>query len=111
MGSSIFTEDGIEKLGLGTGVIASSNGYIITNEHVSGDKYSSCYVTLENGNTYDANVVWSDATLDLSIVKINLEGLKAVKLGDSTSVKAGQTVYAIGNPIGCLLYTSDAADD
>lgn len=100
MGSSIFTEDGIEKLGLGTGVIASSNGYIITNKHVSGDKYSSCYVTLENGNTYDANVVWADATLDLSIVKINLEGLKAVKLGDSTSVKAGQTVYAIGNPIG-----------
>lgn len=100
IGSSIFAEDGIEKLGLGTGIIASSNGYIITNKHVSGDKYSSCYVTLENGNTYDAKVVWADATLDLSIVKINLGGLKAVKLGDSTSVKAGQTVYAIGNPIG-----------
>ena len=38
--------------------------------------------------------------MDLSIVKIKLEGLQAVKLGDSTSVKAGQTVYAIGNPIG-----------
>ena len=100
MGSSIFTEDGIEKLGLGTGIIASSNGYIITNKHVSGDKYSSCYVTLENGNTYDATVVWADATLDLSIVKINLEGLTAIKLGDSNSVKAGQSVYAIGNPIG-----------
>ena len=100
IGSSIFTQDGIEKLGLGTGVIVSSNGYIITNKHVSGDRYSSCYVTLENGNTYDANVVWADATLDLSIVKIKLEGLQAVKLGDSTSVKAGQTVYAIGNPIG-----------
>ena len=100
IGSSIFTQDGIEKLGLGTGVIVSSNGYIITNKHVSGDRYSTCYVTLENGNTYDANVVWADATLDLSIVKIKLEGLQAVKLGDSTSVKAGQTVYAIGNPIG-----------
>lgn len=100
MGSSIFTEDGIEKLGLGTGIIASSNGYIITNKHVSGDKYSSCYVTLENGNTYDATVVWADATLDLSIVKINLEGLTTIKLGDSNSVKAGQSVYAIGNPIG-----------
>ena len=99
MGSSIFTEDGIEKLGLGTGIIASSNGYIITNKHVSGDKYSSCYVTLENGNTYDATVVWADATLDLSIVKINLEGLTTIKLGDSNSVKAGQSVYAIGNPI------------
>ena len=100
MGSSIFAEDGIEKLGLGTGIIASSNGYIITNKHVSGDKYSSCYVTLENGNTYDATVVWADATLDLSIVKINLEGLTTIKLGDSNSVKAGQSVYAIGNPIG-----------
>ena len=100
IGSSIFAQDGIEKLGLGTGIIASSNGYIITNKHVSGDKYSSCYVTLENGNTYDATVVWADATLDLSIVKINLGGLQAVKLGDSNSVKAGQTVYAVGNPIG-----------
>lgn len=100
MGSSIFAEDGIEKLGLGTGIIASSNGYIVTNKHVSGDKYSSCYVTLENGNTYDATVVWADETMDLSIVKINIEGLKAVKLGDSNSVKAGQTAYAIGNPIG-----------
>ncbi len=100
MGSSIFTEDGIEKLGLGTGIIASSNGYIITNKHVSGDKYSSCYVTLENGSTYDATVVWADATLDLSIVKINLEGLTTIKLGDSNNVKAGQSVYAIGNPIG-----------
>lgn len=88
IGSSIFTQDGIEKLGLGTGVIVSSNGYIITNKHVSGDRYSTCYVTLENGNTYDANVVWADATLDLSIVKIKLEGLQAVKLGDSTSGKS-----------------------
>lgn len=100
IGNSIFAKDGIEKLGLGTGIIASSNGYIITNKHVSGDKYSSCYVTLENGNTYDATVVWADATLDLSIVKINLGGLQAIKLGDSNGVKAGQTVYAVGNPIG-----------
>ncbi len=100
MGSSIFTEKGIEKLGLGTGIIVDSNGYILTNRHVSGDKYSNCYVTLENGNTYDAKVVWADENLDLSIVKINLTGLKAVKFGDSNSVKAGEPVYAIGNPIG-----------
>lgn len=100
MGSSIFSEKGIEKLGLGTGIIVASNGYIITNRHVSGDKYSNCYVTLENGNTYDAKVVWADENLDLSIAKINLTGLKAVKFGDSNSVKAGEPVYAIGNPIG-----------
>lgn len=100
MGSSIFAEDGIEKLGLGTGVIVAQNGYIVTNRHVSGDKYSNCYVTLENGSTYDAKVVWADATLDLSIVKVNLTGLKTVNLGDSNIVKVGEPVYAIGNPIG-----------
>lgn len=100
IGSSIFTEKGIEKLGLGTGVIATTNGYIVTNRHVSGDKFSNCYVTLENGSTYDAKVVWADETLDLSIVKINLTGLKPAKFGDSNSVKAGEPVYAIGNPIG-----------
>lgn len=100
LGSSIFAEKGIEKLGLGTGVIATKNGYIVTNRHVSGDKFSNCYVTLENGSTYDAKVVWADETLDLSIVKINLTGLKPAKFGNSNSVKAGEPVYAIGNPIG-----------
>lgn len=100
IGSSIFAEKGIEKLGLGTGVIATTNGYIVTNRHVSGDKFSNCYVTLENGSTYDAKVVWADETLDLSIVKINLTGLKPAKFGNSNSVKAGEPVYAIGNPIG-----------
>ncbi len=100
LGSSIFAEKGIEKLGLGTGVIATTNGYIVTNRHVSGDKFSNCYVTLENGSTYDAKVVWADETLDLSIVKINLTGLKPAKFGNSNSVKAGEPVYAIGNPIG-----------
>ena len=100
LGSSIFAEKGIEKLGLGTGVIATTNGYIVTNRHVSGDKFSNFYVTLENGSTYDAKVVWADETLDLSIVKINLTGLKPAKFGNSNSVKAGEPVYAIGNPIG-----------
>lgn len=100
MGSSVLAEDGIEKLGLGTGVIASANGYIITNRHVSGDKYSTCYVTLENSNTYEATVVWSDSDMDLSIVKINMKGLQSIKLGNSDNVQAGQTVYAVGNPLG-----------
>lgn len=47
-GSSIFLEESASKLGLGTGVIVSQNGYILTNWHVAGEKYSNCYVTLEN---------------------------------------------------------------
>lgn len=99
-GNSIFLKDGTTKLGLGTGIILSEDGYILTNEHVSGAKFSSCYVTVENGNTYTANVVWSDTDLDLSIIKINAKGLPFVTLGDSDQIKVGEKVYAIGNPIG-----------
>lgn len=99
-GNSIFLKDGSTKLGLGTGVIVSEDGYIVTNEHVSGGKYSNCYVTLENGKSYSANVVWSDTDLDLSIIKINVKGLPYVTLADSDKIRTAETVYAIGNPIG-----------
>lgn len=99
-GNSIFLKDGTTKLGLGTGIIVSENGYIITNEHVSGQKYGTCYVTLENGKNYTANVVWSDQDLDLSIIKIDALGLNYANLGDSDKIKVGEKVYAIGNPLG-----------
>lgn len=100
VGSTIFLQNGTSDLGVGSGVIISENGYILTNWHVSGDKYSSCYVTLETGNTYTGNVVWADSNLDLSIVKINMTGLKYIRLADSDNIKIGENVYAIGNPIG-----------
>ena len=98
--NSIFSNNSGIELGTGTGIIISENGYILSNSHVTGEKYSSCYVTLENGNTYDAKVVWSDVDLDLSISKINAYSLTAVKLGNSDNIKAGNSVFAIGNPIG-----------
>lgn len=99
-GNAIFLKDSATQLGLGTGVVITDNGYILTNEHVCGAKYSTCYVTLENGKTYNGNVVWADSEIDLAIVKINVKSLKYVKLGDSDSIKVADTVYAIGNPIG-----------
>ena len=99
-GTSIFSESTESQLGLGTGVIVTENGYILSNEHVTGSKYSKCYVTLENGNNYDGTVVWSDSSIDLSIVKIEANDLKYITLGDSDNIKIGETVYAIGNPIG-----------
>ena len=99
-GSSIFSSNSENDLGLGTGVIVSSDGYILSNEHVTGAKYSKCYVTLENGNTYDGTVMWSDSSIDLSITKINAKNLEAVTLGNSEDVRIGESVYAIGNPIG-----------
>lgn len=99
-GSTIFLKDGASQLGLGTGVIVSEKGYILSNEHVTGSKYSNCYVTLENGRNYTANVVWSDSSLDLSICKISVKNLPYANLGDSSNVHVGEQVYAIGNPIG-----------
>ena len=99
-GSSIFSKSQESELGLGTGFIVTENGYIVSNAHVTGEKYSKCYVTLENGMTYDGKVEWSDINLDLSIVKIEAKNLPYVNLGDSSKIRVGETVYAIGNPIG-----------
>ena len=99
-GSSIFSTNTETTLGLGTGIIISENGYILSNEHVTGTKYSTCYITLENSKKYDGTVVWSDSDLDLSITKIEANNLKYITLGDSSKIRIGETVYAIGNPIG-----------
>lgn len=99
-GNTVFLENGMEELGLGTGIIVSENGYILSNEHVTGDKYTNCYITLENGRTYTANVVWADSILDLSISKITAKNLPHVNFGDSENIRVGEEVYAIGNPIG-----------
>ena len=99
-GNSIFSNENITNLGLGTGVIVEKSGYILTNAHVSGEKYSKCYVTLVDGKTYEGQVVWSNVDIDMSIVKINQKNLQEAKLGNSDNIKVGETVYAIGNPIG-----------
>lgn len=99
-GSSIFLNNSTSDLGLGTGMIVSENGYILTNWHVAGDRYSNCYVTLENGKVLNGNVVWADTDLDLAIVKISASNLEYILLGDSDNIKIGQQAYAIGNPIG-----------
>lgn len=99
-GASIFSKSNESELGLGTGVIVTENGYILSNEHVTGGKFSKCYVTLENGKVYDGIVKWSDTDLDLSIVKIEEHDLKSIVLGDSDNIRVGENVYAIGNPIG-----------
>lgn len=99
-GSSIFSNNNETSLGLGTGIIVSENGYILSNEHVTGSQYSTCYITLENTKKYTGTVVWSDSDLDLSITKIEENNLKYVSLGDSNNIRIGESVYAIGNPIG-----------
>ena len=99
-GTSIFLEDSEKKLGLGSGIILTDNGYILTNQHVVGNKYSNCYVTLENGKCYNGSVLWADSNIDLAIVKIMANDLTYIKIGDSDNIALAEEVYAIGNPIG-----------
>lgn len=98
-GGSILNNIKSDELGLGTGIIVSQDGYILSNSHVTGEKYSNCYVTVDE-NTYEGSVKWSDTNLDLSIVKIVANDLDYASLGDSSSIKVGESVYAVGNPIG-----------
>lgn len=99
-GGSILSMATETELGLGTGIIVSSDGYILSNSHVTGEKYSTCFVRIGDKNTYTGKVVWSDTDLDLSLTKIKAQNLEEAKIGMSGSVRVGETVYAIGNPIG-----------
>ena len=99
--NSVFSSNGsYNELGLGTGLIVSNNGYILSNCHVTGEKLATCYVTLENGYTYEGSVVWCDDELDLSLTKIDAYNLPYATIGNSSNIKPGETVFAIGNPIG-----------
>ena len=85
---------------MGSGFIVNPNGYILTNSHVIGDgKYEKITVSLIDGSTEVGDVLWYDTTLDLAIVKINKAGLPTVELGDSDSLRVGEPVVAIGNPM------------
>lgn len=86
--------------GVGTGIIVSSDGLILTNQHVVSDNPSSLTVTLIDGSEHNAKVLFADATMDLAVIKIDATGLKAAKLGDSDVVAVGETAIAIGNPLG-----------
>lgn len=92
-----------EGASVGTGVIMTSDGYIITNAHViSGG--SSCWIALDTGVTYDALLVGYDAQQDLAVLKaVDAQNLPAAEFGDSDQVRVGDTVYAIGNPLGLEL--------
>ena len=84
---------------LGSGVIVSSEGHIITNNHVI-EQVDQIEVLLSDGQTKKARLVGADATVDLAVLKIDEPGLKPLKFGDSDAVQAGDFVLAIGNPFG-----------
>lgn len=87
----------------GTGVIMTSDGYIITNHHVISG-CSSAQVVLSDGRTYDAALVGSDMPSDLAVLKIEARDLTPAEFGDSDLLRVGDTTLAIGNPLGSELF-------
>ena len=87
----------------GTGFVIESNGYILTNNHVIAEAVSTngtIDVTLNSGQKYTAKVVGRDSSYDLAVLKIATTGLTALQLGDSDKVAVGDSVIAIGSPLG-----------
>lgn len=95
--NSFFGQSESQKLG--SGVIISEDGYIVTNNHVIQDA-TRVTISTSTGEEYDATIVGSDEKCDIAIIKINASGLKYAMLADSDSLKLGQEVVAIGNPLG-----------
>lgn len=93
-----------ESASSGSGFIYTADGYIVTNQHVVANA-SSINVTLYNGDTYPATLVGSDSDYDVAVLKIDAKDLPAVTLGSSTDVNVGDTVMAIGNPLGELTFS------
>ncbi|MCD8107110.1 MAG: trypsin-like peptidase domain-containing protein [Oscillospiraceae bacterium] len=91
----------------GSGFIISSDGYILTNYHVIEDS-SKITVSLYNGESYTATLVGYDENNDIAVLKIEAEGLSTVTLGDSDSLNVGDSVVAIGNPLGELTFSLTA---
>ncbi len=85
--------------GLGSGVIISPDGYIITNNHVV-DGAVDVRVTMHDRRVFPAKVVGTDPLTDLAVIKIKGSGFPSLPLGDSTELRPGQTVLAFGNPFG-----------
>jgi Do/DeqQ family serine protease len=87
------------RSGLGSGVIISTDGYILTNHHVV-DGAEQIKVDLNDNRTLDAKLVGSDPPSDLAVLKIDATNLPVLALGDSDKVRVGDVVLAIGNPLG-----------
>jgi len=88
------------KIGGGSGFIISPDGYVLTSNHVVGDREADYTVILEPEKTYPAKVISRDPISDVAILKINAKDLPYLELGNSDEIELGQTVIAIGNALG-----------
>ncbi len=99
-----FSPFSVPATGVGSGVILTADGFILTNAHVVADS-SSLTVQLEDGTEHPATVVDASTANDLALIKIEATGLTPARIGDSTSLEVGQTAVAIGSPLGTFTET------
>ena len=92
-------EESQRQLGLGSGVIISSDGYIVTNNHVI-DGAERLEITLNDNRQFNATVIGTDPNTDLALIKIDATDLPVIPMGDSDALKVGEWVLAVGNPFG-----------
>ncbi len=102
--TSRFSPFGQAVEGIGSGIILTADGYILTNHHVV-EGSSSLTVELEDGRTFPATIVKESDTTDLALIKVEATGLSAAKIGSSAALEVGQTALAIGSPLGTYTET------
>lgn len=98
-GQTWMGEQVVQRAGSGSGVIISRDGFILTNNHVIDDS-TFVRVRLSTGRMFDARIIGRDARSDLALLKIDASGLTPATFGDSTRLKPGEWVIAVGNPLG-----------
>lgn len=89
-----------QKIGSGSGFFVSSDGLIVTNKHVVADEQAEYTVITQNGTEYAAKVLARDPSNDIAVIKIDGQNFPALTLGDSDRIRVGETIIAIGNPLG-----------
>lgn len=97
LGSTWNSDPELHMRALGSGVIVSTSGDVLTNYHVV-EGAGSLFAALSDGRTFEARLIGSDSETDLALLKIDAKGLSAITIGRSEDLKVGQTVLAIGNP-------------
>lgn len=94
---AIWTSQGVVREGMGSGVIISNQGWIITNSHVIRNA-NKIFVTLSDGRVLEAGSWRADPVEDIAVIKVSADNLRAASIGNSTNLRKGQIVIAIGNP-------------
>lgn len=92
--------------GIGSGIIVSENGYILTNSHVLRDKSKEITVIFSDNSHAQAEIVWNDSGLDLGVIKVKKEGLTPIEFANSDEIQIGDKAIAIGNPVGLNLQST-----